>query len=177
MEKDQLFFFSKSADKIAGKGTNEKVEDFGKYKELNDIKDWRKILSNFYVAPFVYKNKRWNSVEHAFQSAKIELVDEKKAELFSLDSKHPIGSGDGLIARKNRKLVMLNEDKLREWDMIKSDIMEDILLAKFSQVDLAKKVLLATNNAILLHGTRGMSPQRQRELEKVREKLRHLEIK
>ena len=50
--------------------------------------------------------------------------------------------------------------------------MEDILFAKFSQVELANRVLLATNNAILLHGTRGIPVQRQVELERVRELLR-----
>jgi hypothetical protein len=100
------------------------------------------------------------------------MVDEKKAEWFSLDSGHPIGRGDGLIARKNRKLVMLDGETIRNWDNIKSEIMQDILYAKFSQVALAKKVLLATNQSILLHGTRGVPPQRQIELEQVRERLR-----
>ena len=47
---DQLFYYSKSADKPAGKGTNEIAVDYNIYKELNKIKDWRKILSNFYVS-------------------------------------------------------------------------------------------------------------------------------
>ena len=76
---DTLFFYSKSKDAFSGKGTNEYVEDGKKYTILVSIKDWRKILSNFYEFPFEYDGKRWNSVEHAFQSKKIELVDKEKA--------------------------------------------------------------------------------------------------
>ena len=172
MEQDTLFYFSKSANKDAGRGKNEFVLRPEDYSELNTIKDWRKILSNFYVAPFVFQGKRWNTVEHAFQSAKIGMVDETKADWFSLNSGHLIGCGDGLIARRNRKLVMLDGETLKIWDEIKSEIMGNILYAKFSQVDLAKKVLLATNHSILLHGTRGLQPQRQFELEQVRDRLR-----
>ena len=86
---DTLFYFSKSADKKPGKGVNEFVKNLKDYEELSQIKDWRKILSNFYVAPFKYNGKTWNTIEHAFQSKKIELVDEKLAEKFTLES------GDG----------------------------------------------------------------------------------
>lgn len=136
---DKLFYFSKSQDKPVGKGVNEFCNDPNKYTELNNIKDWRKILSNFYIAPFIYKNKKWNTVEHAFQAEKINLVDSDKAHLFSIDSQNEIGLGDGLIARKNRKLVILNGDKLKLWDSIKNGIMENILYAKFSQNELPKK--------------------------------------
>lgn len=168
---DQLFFYSKSANKPAGKGTNELVSEYSKYRELNEVKDWRKVLSNFYVSQFVYDGKTYNSVEHAFQGKKIQLVDEDKANWFTVDSKHPIGLGDGNDARKNRKLVMLSEKTLKEWNDIKHNIMKDILMAKFSQVPLAKKVLLLTKDAKLLHGTRGIPITRQMELEYVRSQL------
>jgi predicted NAD-dependent protein-ADP-ribosyltransferase YbiA (DUF1768 family) len=68
---DTLFFFSKSADKLAGKGTNESVNCTKDYDELNKIKDWRKILSNLYFSPFTYQGKTYNSAEHAFQGKKL----------------------------------------------------------------------------------------------------------
>jgi ribA/ribD-fused uncharacterized protein len=168
---DKLFYFSKSSNKLVGQGINEYVKDPNIYSELNKIKDWRKILSNFYVAPFTYDNKTWNTVEHAFQSKKIELVDKEKAYQFCLESKHEIGLGDGLIARKNRKLVLLNSDKIKEWDNIKSSIMEEIMYAKFSQNELPKKVLLGTLNAELWHAGAREKPSRQYELENVRKRL------
>ena len=72
---------------------NEFVKNLKDYEELSQIKDWRKILSNFYVAPFKYNGKTWNTIEHAFQSKKIELVDEKLAEKFTLESGDGIGRG------------------------------------------------------------------------------------
>ena len=137
---------------------------------MNKIKDWRKILSNFYVAEFIYENKTYNSVEHAFQGKKIEIVDREKAEWFSKNSGHLIGiTEDGLIARKNRKLVILNEEDQKKWFEMKEKVMEDILMAKFTQVPIAKEVLLLTKNAILLHASRGMPISRQFTLEKIRD--------
>ena len=170
---DKLFYYSKSADKPAGKGTNEIAVDNNIYKELNKIKDWRKILSNFYISEFTYDNNIYNSVEHAFQAKKIELVNKDKAYLFCKNSGHIIGSGDGLIARKNRKLVILNNEYLKKWNNIKHKVMEDILLAKFTQVPIAKQVLLLTKNAILLHGSKGIPITRQYDLENVRNKIQN----
>lgn len=169
---DTLFFFSKSADKLAGKGSNETVNSPKDYDELNKIKDWRKILSNLYFSPFTYDGKTYNSVEHAFQAKKIELVDTEKAYWFTVDSNHKIGLGDGLVARKNRKLVILSHNDLLKWDSIKRDILKDILYQKFTQVDLAKEVLIKTKDAILLHGTRGIPIERQYGLEEIREEIK-----
>jgi ribA/ribD-fused uncharacterized protein len=171
---DQLFYYSKSANKPAGKGTNEIALDYNIYKELNKIKDWRKILSNFYISEFTYDNKIYNSVEHAFQAKKIELVDKDKADWFCKNSGNIIGIGDGLTARKNRKLVILTSEDLQRWDDIKHKVMEDILLAKFTQVPIVKQVLLLTQNAILLHGTKGIPITRQYELENVRNKIKNI---
>ena len=97
---DKLFFYSKSANKPAGKGANEYVENPEDYKALNGIKDWRKVLSNFYVAPFVMDGKTCNTAEHAFHAEKIRIADPQKADLFTIESKSAIASGDGPVARK-----------------------------------------------------------------------------
>jgi predicted NAD-dependent protein-ADP-ribosyltransferase YbiA (DUF1768 family) len=119
----------------------------------------------------VWENRTWNSVEHAFQASKIKLVNPEKFEWFTLESGHEIGKGDGLVARKNRKLIILNHRQLCQWNEIKSKILEEILYAKFSQVELAHQVLTLTRNAVLLHSTRGPAI-RQIELERVREKIK-----
>jgi hypothetical protein len=54
---------------------------------------------------------------------------------------------------------------------IKDKIMYDILLAKFTQIPIAKQVLLLTKNATLWHGSNGMPLTRQHELENVRNKI------
>ena len=167
---DKLFFYSKSSDKPPGKGTNEFVQDFSKYNNLKNIPDWRKVLSNFYVAPFTFEGYTYKSVEHAFQGYKIGMIDKEKGLRFTVESGHSIGQGDGLTARKNRKLVVLSNNQLFEWNKVKSNILGKILMEKFMQVPLAKDVLLETKDAILLHGAMGPAT-RQYELEKVRSLL------
>jgi ribA/ribD-fused uncharacterized protein len=169
---DHLFYFSKSANKPAGRGANEYVQQPHAYTELNTFPHWRKVLSNFYVHPFEWRGRKWNSVEHVFQSQKIAIVSPEKAEWFTLDSGHDIGRGDGEMARKHRKLVILNAQQLHQWNKIKSTILEEALYAKFSQVPLAQQVLVATGDAALLHGTRGIPVQRQMELEHVRRRVK-----
>jgi predicted NAD-dependent protein-ADP-ribosyltransferase YbiA (DUF1768 family) len=142
------------------------------YDELNKIHDWRRILSNLYSHEFIYDDKIYNSVEHAFQSKKIEIVD--KAYWFCKNSGNDIGMGDGLIARKNRKLIILKPEELIIWNNIKNQIMYKILLAKFTQIPIAKQVLLLTHDAILLHGAKGIPICRQIELEKVRNELKDI---
>jgi predicted NAD-dependent protein-ADP-ribosyltransferase YbiA (DUF1768 family) len=169
---DKLFYYSKSANKTAGKGVNEYVLNYQIYEELNKIKDWRQILSNFYCHNFMYEDKTYNSVEHAFQSKKIEIVDKEKAYWFCKNSGHIIGISDGLIARKNRKLIILKPKDLNKWNDIKYEILYEILLSKFSQIPICNQVLLLTHNAVLLHGARGIPICRQFILEKVRNTLK-----
>lgn len=169
MEEDKLFYYSKSANKQVGKGVNEFVSDYNEYNELNKIKDWRKMLSNFYVAEFTYNDKTYYTAEHAFQAKKIELVDANKANLFCIESGNIIGTTkDGAIARKNRKLVILDDKNIKIWDGIKHNIMKEILLCKFTQNIELKNVLLLTKHAILLHGAKGIPISRQYDLEEVR---------
>ena len=146
------------------------------YDELNKIHDWRRILSNLYYHEFIYDDKIYNSVEHAFQSKKIELVDKDKAYWFCKDSGHIGTSKDGSIARENRKILVLTSKELNKWNDMKDKIMYDILLAKFTQIPIAKQVLLLTHDAILLHGTRMIPISRQYNLEKIRDELKCISV-
>ena len=121
---------------------------------------------------FTYNDKTYYTAEHAFQAKKIELVDANKANLFCIESGNIIGSTkDGAIARKNRKLVILDDKNIKIWDGIKHNIMKEILLCKFTQNIELKNVLLLTKNAILLHGAKGIPISRQYDLEEVRNNL------
>lgn len=167
---DTLYFHSKSIDKKVGEGKNEYINNCNDYIELDKIIDWRRILSNFYIAPFRFNNLTFNTVEHAFQYSKINLVNPNIAFNFCLESNSDLSKSDGLIARKNRKIIILNTSQLYQWNQIKNNILENILLQKFTQNSLPKKVLLLTNNAILTHSIR-TKPIRQIELENVRKLL------
>ena len=171
MNPDTLYFFSGSADKPPGKGINEHINDPKKYKELENIKNWRKVLSNFYTAPFEYNKQMWNSAEHAFHGEKISLVSKRKAKLFSLDSNSELSKGGGFLARENRKMVLLNAEQLEEWDFIQPIILKDILKAKFIQIPLANKELKLTHDAILLHGAPRIETSRMYLHEQVRKMI------
>jgi predicted NAD-dependent protein-ADP-ribosyltransferase YbiA (DUF1768 family) len=157
-KKDILMFYSKSKDVPAGKGVKEHVHD--NYKELNEIKHWRRILSNFHMAPFIYNGREFNSIEHAFQAEKIRLVNEETARLFEINGgkkcceenkESIIGNEDASIARKNRKLVILDAEMLSKWNNIKHKKMKEISIAKYSQCEEAMHTLRCTKNAELWH--------------------------
>jgi hypothetical protein len=90
-----------------------------------------------------------------------------------LESGSPLALGDGLAARKQRKMVLLTSAQLQAWDARKHDIMGAAMQAKFSQHAALRSTLLATCEAQLWHGVgRGQPPQQIRELEAVRHALR-----
>lgn len=149
--KDKLYFYSKSKDALPGKGVHEVISNENEYDELKKIKDWRKILSNFYIFPIKYNNYTYNTIEHVFQAMKINIVDSEKAYHFTIESGNIIGKGDGLIARKNRKYVKLNNEELKEWNKIKDNVLYEASLYKFKNCEIAKNVLKFTKNAELWH--------------------------
>ena len=169
---DILYYFSGSADKAPGSGVNEYVGDVSAYHELASIPSWRRILSNFYEDEFVYEGFRYRSVEHAFQGQKIAMADGQKAYEFTMDSGSRLGLGTGLDARKARKMVVLSHEDIATWDKIKMIVMKEILYARFSTSALGRRVLLATGNAQLWHGARGIPKERQVWLEDVRDMVR-----
>ena len=169
---DKLSFYSKSKDALPGEGTNEYIKDHNQYHNLSKIKDWRRILSNFHVYPFKYTDGyTYNSIEHVFQAKKIALVDPEKAYLFTLESKSEIGTGAGDVARKHRKLVILSPLMLKKWDSMKNKVMFDASACKYGSCEVAKDVLLETNNAELWHIVMRSKPVRFKHLEEVRELL------
>ena len=64
-------FYSKSADKLPGRGANERVPE-GSFDELRKCNDWRKKLSNFWMSEFEVDGVRWKSVEHYYQASKFK---------------------------------------------------------------------------------------------------------
>lgn len=172
---DKLYFHSRSKHVNAGKGVNEYVKDENLYDELNNIKDWRKVLSNFHIFPFQYKDYTYNTLEHLYQSQKIALVSPEKAYLFTLESGDAIGKGDGSIARKNRKIIILDDDILKIWSNIKNDIIFEASISKYKSCDEASRILKATGDAELWHLVcRSKHHYRFIHLEKVRTILNNI---
>lgn len=169
---DKLYFHSKSKDVAPGMGVNETVENAEDYAELATIPHWRKVLSNFHLCPFKYMGYTYNTIEHVFQAKKIELVSPNKAYLFTLESGDEIGKGDGGVARKNRKLALLDKDVLTKWAKMRNKVMYEAALAKYSVSPEALTVLKATGSAQLWHVvSRSKVHDHFEHLERVRSEL------
>ena len=83
---------SKSANKSPGKGAGESINPkyIEKYKKLAVIDDWRKKLSNSYIAPVIIDDLTWNSVEHFYQGSKYKKNNPDFYYLFSVNSESEI---------------------------------------------------------------------------------------
>ena len=189
---DILLFYSKSKDLPAGsyergnasqltKGQRgrkyqEQVTHPINYLELNAIPDWRKVLSNFYVFDFKAEVSpdtilTFRTIEHGFHYFKIKIADPSRAFDFSLESGSKLSKGEGLDARRARKLVVLTSQQLQEWDAIKDSVLYSLSKCRYSQDPLSKQVLLATRDAQLWHIVSRSAPVRFTHLEQVREEL------
>ncbi|MAR51414.1 MAG: hypothetical protein CML42_09845 [Rhodobacteraceae bacterium] len=174
-------FYSKSKDAMPGRGAGEKmpIGQEKSFAELNQIKDWRKQLSNFWVAEFDADGKKWNSVEHYYQGSKFKNSHPVFYSKFSLShedheeepqwikqlpkelSKDPViaqrlGGKSGIYKkiRYRPKEIRMDDDFL----INKFKVMEKGQYAKYSQNDDLKNMLLLTKDAKLQHFIRGCKP-------------------
>ena len=93
----EFIFYSRSSDSKPGKGKRERLPDDKKsaYDELSKEKDWRKVLSNFYVKEkvdgvrpplFELDGKKWASVEHYYHANKFKKNNKDYYNQFALGS-------------------------------------------------------------------------------------------
>ena len=105
---DTIFYFREgSADKKPGKAIGKtmheriKDEDIAKFKDLEKIKDWRKVLSNMHyngadyverveggeIQPlFELDGLKWASVEHYYHANKFKKSHPEFYQLFTVES-------------------------------------------------------------------------------------------
>ena len=100
------------------------------------------FLSNFYPAPVLYEGMNFATTEHAYQAAK--TTDPAKRLVLSS------GFNPNLSAAQAKRIGQ-NLDLREDWDMIKVQVMRELLLQKFADTSLKTK-LLATGDAYLEEG-------------------------
>jgi predicted NAD-dependent protein-ADP-ribosyltransferase YbiA (DUF1768 family) len=161
----QFYFYSASKDVAPGKGARETIpaELSAEYKQsLAEFPDFRKMLSNFGECRFQLDGMEWYSVEHYYQGSKFKKNNPEFYRLFSLDSgsemsKDPnmskaYGGKSGKYKGKQvrAKGIVVDEDFFGSSGRGTQE-MFDSQLAKFSQDDRMRRMLLATKDAQLNH--------------------------
>lgn len=161
-------FYSKSKNgKYPGYGTNEKMIE--KYKDtfidLHNIQEWRKKLSNFWIQSFILDNKKWASVEHYYQASKFKVNNPDFYFQFSLDSNSELSKDPVMAKSAGGKTGKIKGKQFRNKNIqVDTDFfttnrvnqeMYNAQLAKFTQNNDLKNLLIATKNAKLMHYQRG----------------------
>ena len=162
-----FLFYSKSSDKEPGKGAGEKIkpEDVNKYVPLSKIKNWRKMLSNFWSEPFHLEGKQWQSVEHYYQASKFkghpDFYNQFALDSGSVLSKDPnLAKTAGGKIGKSKSFIRSKEIKMDEGFFPNRSKIEMYKAqhAKFTQNDDLMRVLKLTGDAKLVHHVRGSPP-------------------
>lgn len=107
-------------------------------RRITEFKGKDRFLSNFYPSPVRYEEIWYPTVEHGYQAAK------------TLDLEHRVTisrlSKPGDAKREGRRV------KLRpDWDLIKLDVMLELVRLKFAEPKL-RVMLLATDDSELAEG-------------------------
>ena len=168
VDKTMFVYYIKSSDKPPGKGNGEIImKDVSKeYKELRNIKDWRRKLSNLWPQEFSLDGNRWLSVEHYYQASKFKEHPEYYIK-FSLDSNTELSKDPNMaiiVGDKGKykgtkiipKNIIPNENDYTEEKY--NDIILPALRSKFNQNEDLKETILQTKTAKLIQYVRGSIP-------------------
>ncbi len=198
-------FYSHSADKFPGKGMHEKLPKLlephyiKQYRPLyRKYPEFRRMLSNYYVAPFELDHHNWNTVEHYYQASKFKKENPDFYRKFTLDaddanrdpitgkekikglSKNPAiaklaGSESGKVGsgkNKKKKIIRPSEIHMDE-DFFKNGNskkeLRRAMAAKFEQNPTLMEMLQMTYPAKLYHYVKGEEPILMTELMELRQ--------
>lgn len=100
-------------------------------------------FSNFAYFGFWLDNKWWKTSEHYFQAKKFQGTQ------FEEDIRNLDNPMDAAEKGRDRKLPLR-----KDWELVKDDIMKKAVLAKFLQNSEIKKILLDTQDEILIEKTK-----------------------
>ena len=179
-------FYHKSADKpLPGKGQGELLGPEGRdaYSDLAKIPEWRRKLSNFWLADFKLDGHKWASVEHYYQGAKFKKNNKDFYIKFSLDSSDSSIAKDPALAKAaGGKSGKFKGEQIRPKNVVldpdfftnaRAELeMETAMRAKFTQHPDLKTLLQLTKKAKLEHVKSGRPPEVYNNLMRVRRELK-----
>lgn len=179
-----LFIFGMKSSKSAKPGnmSGEKIakEDIKSFLHLQQNKDWRQKLDDVYEAQFKLDGHRWLTVEHYYQGSKFINGFPDFSMQFSLDSESEISKSPDLAIDAAGKTGMRKGVVLRPKGVVvdptfygerSAKTRENALVAKFSQNEDLKQMILSTRDAKLAHFIRGDEPEVDMMLMEVRKKI------
>lgn len=164
-----VFHSNSDSNPKAGKGSGESIptERLIEFNILNKEKDWRRKLSDSWIAPFLLDGHKWASVDHFVYANKFKKGFPDFYEEFSLNSESDI-SNDVTLAKAAAGKSGKHKDKVLRPKGVKMDkeYVDDVdkksdedriraLDAKFTQNLDLKKVLMETKDAKLSQFVRG----------------------
>jgi ribA/ribD-fused uncharacterized protein len=106
---------------------------------IKQFKGKYRFLSNFYKSSFQYKGIVWPTSEHAYQAMKSE-DPERWEEVQQANGPH------------ESKKMGRKTDLRGDWEEVKTDVMREVIEAKFRQNDELKQKLLDTHPEKLIEG-------------------------
>lgn len=162
------FYGRSNAKPLPGKGSGEKIpkERQSEFRQLATISDWRKKLSNEWIASFDIDGHQWQSVEHYYQGNKYKQSNPEIYYQFTLDSRSELGKS--IERAKKFKDVEPDMDFAGKRG---KEILYRGLEAKFVQHPELKQVLLATKDATLQIYRPRTEPTKAVELMRLRKNL------
>jgi predicted NAD-dependent protein-ADP-ribosyltransferase YbiA (DUF1768 family) len=181
---DTIFqYYIKSNPKpLPGKGSGEKMgpEGFKEYAILSSIPEWRRKLDDLWESEFNLDEHKWLSVEHYYQGSKYKNSFPQYYLQFSLDSNSDISKSPSMAKAAGGKSGKFEGKQLRPKNIIvdnnffgnrQKQVLKEGLMAKFSQNEELKTILLSTKKAKLTRYLQGSPSITSNELMEVRYEL------
>lgn len=163
-DEDTIFqFYDRASSKpLPGKGNGEKLgsEGLKPYSSLSNTMDWRRKLDDNWKSEIILDSHRWKTVQHYYQASKFKDGNPEFYIMFSLDSNSDIskkaelaeaaGSNSGKYETELIRPKHINIDPTFYTSSKFKDERKKALLAKFTQNEDMKQVLMNTGLAKLV---------------------------